>query len=83
MFPAAFGSEYVAEAWRTKTCPQRTVRDTVAQILRNDLIYVSSAEDPTPVIEVPATPVTETPSVITEEVVKPAKKKRRYYPKKK
>jgi cytoskeletal protein RodZ len=36
-----------------------------------------------PVIEVPTTPVTEAPSVVAEEVVKPVKKKRRYYPKKK
>jgi cytoskeletal protein RodZ len=37
----------------------------------------------TPVIEVPVAPITETPSTPVEEVAKSAKKKRRYYPKKK
>jgi cytoskeletal protein RodZ len=35
-----------------------------------------------PVVE-PVAPVTELPSVVVEEAPKPAKKKRRYYPKKK
>ena len=35
-----------------------------------------------PVVE-PVAPVTELPSVVAEEAVKSAKKKRRYYPKKK